>query len=73
LYIEQSAEKIGVEYGAQRLRVGRVAQLRARPMGLRRMEEAMMLALLAEEERIRAERRRRILRLVPDYSEDASD
>ena len=42
-------------------------------MGLRRREEAVMLALLAEEERIRAERRCRILRLVPDYSEDASD
>jgi len=57
LYIEQSAEKIP----PQRLRVGRVAQLRARLMGLRRREEAVMLALLAEEERIRAERRRIIL------------
>ena len=68
LYIEQSAEKM-----AQRLRVGRVAQLRARLMGLRRRKEAVMLTLLAEEERIRAERRRIILRLVSDYSEDASD
>lgn len=39
--------------------MGRVAEMRARLMGLRRREEAVMLALLAEEERIRAERRRR--------------
>jgi len=57
----------------QRLRVGRVAQLRAGLMSLRRREEAVMLTLLAEEERIRAEKRRRILRLVSDYSEDAYD
>jgi len=63
LYIEHSAEKMAL-IPPQRLRVGRVAQLRARLMGLRRREEAVMLALLAEEERISAERRRRILRLV---------
>jgi len=53
--------------------VGRVAELRARLMSLRRREEAVMLALLAEEKRIRAERRRKILRLVSEYSEDASE
>ena len=53
---------------SQRLRLGRVAQLRARLIGLRRREEAV-----AEEEGIRAERRRRILQLVLDYSEEASD
>jgi len=67
LYIEQSAKKMAL-IPLQRLRVGRVAQLRARLIGLRRREEAV-----AEEEGIRAERRRRILQLVLDYSEEASD
>ena len=72
MYIEQSPEKMAL-IPSQRLRVGRVAQLRARLIGLRRRKEAVMLAFLAEEEMIRAERRRIIFRLVSDYSEDASD
>ncbi len=46
----------------ERLHVGRIAELRARLRGLRRREEAVMLALVAEEERLEAERRHRMPR-----------
>jgi len=45
-----------------------VTELRARLMGLRRSEEAVMLALQPE-----FPTPHRILRLVPDYLEDASE
>jgi len=56
LYIEHSLQ-LCKEVDADSAPEGRVAELRL--ISLSRREEAVMLALLAEEERIRAERRHR--------------